>query len=187
MHSADSRFRKKIARTLLRIGALALAIALGHSAALADQLPAGWQAENFTPIGFSGLGGHPGAFKLAIKHAADGHWYLYMGHSFNEGWSILDVTDPRNPKYVKFIPFRGPDVLTAQVSLHGNIMITALNSATPRPDMGATALIWDISDPTNPKVLSKWYAGSRGSHRNSYPGGKYAYLAASVPGFRWYI
>ena len=67
-------------------------------------------------IGFSALGGHYGAFKMALNHPADGHWYLYMGHSFDQGWSILDVTDPRNPKYVKFIPFTGPKGwITAQV------------------------------------------------------------------------
>jgi hypothetical protein len=187
MLSANSGFSKMSARNILRISALALAIFVGHGAAFADKMPSGWQAENMQPIGFSGLNGHPGAFKLAIKQA-NGHWYLYMGHSFDEGWSILDVTNPRDPKYVKFIPFHGPkDVLTSQVSLHGNILITAVNSATERPDMGAAALIWDISDPTNPKQVSQWIAGPRGSHRDSYPGGKYAYLAASVPGFRWYI
>ncbi len=187
MLSADSGFSKRITRNILRVTALALAIFLGHGAALADQMPSGWQAENMQPIGFSGLDGHPGAFKLAIKQV-NGHWYLYMGHSFNEGWSILDVTNPRDPKYVKFIPFHGPkNVLTSQVSLHGNILVTAVNSATKRPDMGAAALFWDISDPTNPKQISQWVAGQRGSHRDSYPGGKYAYLAASVPGFRWYI
>ena len=187
MLSADSGFSKRITRNILRISALVLAIFVGQGAAFADQIPSGWQAENMQPIGFSGLNGHPGAFKLAIKQV-NGHWYLYMGHSFDEGWSILDVTNPRDPKYVKFIPFHGPkDVLTSQVSLHGDILITAVNSATERPDMGAAALIWDISDPTNPKQVSQWIAGPRGSHRDSYPGGKYADLAASVPGFRWYI
>jgi hypothetical protein len=157
MLSVHSGFSKMITRNILRTSALALSIFLSHGAAFADQMPSGWQTENMQPIGFSGLNGHPGAFKLAIKHVND-HWYLYMGHSFEEGWSILDVTNPRDPKYVKFIPFQG-----------------------------AAALIWDISDPTNPKQLSKWFAGPRGSHRDSYPGGKYAYLAVSVPDFRWYI
>jgi hypothetical protein len=178
---------RKISRTLLRASVVALAVFLGLGAAFADQIPPGWQAENMEPIGFSGLNGRPGAFKLAIKQA-NGHWYLYMGHSFDEGWTILDVTNPRDPKFVKFIPFKGPkNLLTSQVSLHGNILITAVNSATDRPDIGAAVLIWDISDPTNPEQISQWVGGPRGSHRDSYPGGKYAYLAASVPGFREYI
>jgi hypothetical protein len=174
--------------TLFWVGAIVLAVVIGLGTASADQIPVGWQARNMQPIGFSGLNGRPGAFKLAIKHAANGHWYLFTGHSFNEGWSILDVTNPRDPKYVKFIPYHGPKgLITSQVSLHGNILITAINSATKRPDIGPAVLIWDISDPTNPKQISEWYGGQRGSHRNSYPGGEYAYLAASVPGYRWYI
>ncbi len=47
------------------------------------------------PIGYSDLDGR-GAFKMAIKHV--GGWYLYMGHLWDRGWSIVDVTDPANPK-----------------------------------------------------------------------------------------
>ena len=89
----------------------------------ADQIPAGWEASNMKPIGYSDLGGHE-AFKMAIKHVGD-HWYLYMGHFVANGWSIVDVTDPTEPKVVKFIP--GPTPTSAgQIDLHGNLMITAL-------------------------------------------------------------
>ncbi len=47
--------------------------------------------------------------------------------------------------------------------------------------------IWDISDPINPKLLSQWKTGSDGTHRNSYPGGKYAYLSAGMPGYKGHI
>ena len=35
----------------------------------------------------------------------------------------------------------------------------------------------------DPKQLSQWKTGASGTHRNSYPGGQYAYLAAAMPGF----
>ena len=63
--------------------------------ALADPIPPGGQASNLEVVGFTGLEGRPGAFKLAIKHAKNDHWYLYAGHSFDQGWSIIDVTDPK--------------------------------------------------------------------------------------------
>src|SRR5665213_665910 len=91
--------------------------------AYADQIPSGWEASNMKPIGYSDLGGHE-AFKMAIKHVGD-HWYLYMGHFVANGWSIVDVTDPTNPKVIKFLP--GPTPTSAgQIDLHGNLMITAL-------------------------------------------------------------
>ena len=75
----------------LSVGFLTL---LAPHGALADPFPPGAQAQNVKQIGFSALGGRYGAFKIAIKHTADDKWYLYTGHSFNQGWSIVDVTDP---------------------------------------------------------------------------------------------
>jgi hypothetical protein len=61
----------------------------------ADQIPKGWEARNMKPIGYSDLNGH-GAFKLAIKRVRE-KWYLYMGHLWERGWTIVDVTDAANP------------------------------------------------------------------------------------------
>src|SRR5690348_12310401 len=90
-----------------RIGlgvALAAALALVSAPAVrADQIPAGWLASNMQPIGYSGMDGRGGAFKMAIKKV-NGRWYLYTAHLWHRGWSIVDVTDPADPKYVKFVP-----------------------------------------------------------------------------------
>src|SRR3954468_13355764 len=122
--------------------------------ALADPIPPGGQASNLEVVGFTGLEGRPGAFKLAIKHGKNDHWYLYAGHSFDQGWSIVDVTDPKNPRYVKFMPYQAESkgLLTAQVTVHDDIMVTAIDKnpllSTAHPP---TVLVWDISDPENPK------------------------------------
>ena len=78
---------------------------------------------------------------------------------------------------------------TIQMTLHDNIMVTSLEKAAPgwgsdpnKPNEEGV-LIWDISDPVNPRQLSHWKTGATGTHRNSYPGGKYAYLSAAAPGF----
>jgi hypothetical protein len=38
--------------------------------------------------------------------------------------------------------------------------------------------------PINPQEIARWGSGTAGAHRNSYPGGKYAYLSTAYPGFR---
>ena len=154
----------------------------------ADQIPVGWYASHMKPIGYSALDGRGGAFKMSIKRAGD-RWYLYVAQLWTPGWTILDVTDPANPTVANFI--KGPENTAAvQIDVHDNIMITGLQAAPPswggdpkKPHQEGV-LIWDVSDPVHPKQLSHWETGAGGTHRNGYPGGRYANLAASLPGFR---
>ena len=169
------------------VAAVVLAVAGFPTGSPADPVPSGWEANNMEPIGYSRLENRKGAFKMAIKKV-NGRWYLYMGHLWHYGWSIVDVTDPREPKFLKTVPGPG-NTWTIQMTLHDNIMITALEKsslawgADPNKPNEEGILIWDISDPVNPRQLSHWKTGATGTHRNSYPGGKYAYLSAAVPGF----
>jgi hypothetical protein len=138
-------------------------------------------------LGYSDLRGRPGAFKIAVTEK-DGRWYVYLGHLWHCGWSIVEVTDPANPRYVKFID-GPPNTWTIQVTLHGNLMLTALQRQAPSwggdPDQPFEegVLLWDISDREDPKLLSHWKTGALGTHRNIYPGGDFAYLSAVMPGF----
>ena len=173
-------------KTLARLLCATLALAAG--AAWADPVPKGWQAMNMRPVGYSDLDGRRGGFKMAIKNV-NGRWYMYMAHLWHDGFSILDVTDPRNPKVLKFV--QGPEnTWNIQVTLHDNLMITALQrkppdwGGDPQKPFAEGVLLWDISDPANPKQLSQWKTGDSGTHRNSYPGGKYAYLSAAAKGYR---
>jgi len=173
---------------------LQTALALGFVTLMApyvyaDQIPAGWEASNMTPIGYSDLGGRE-AFKMAIKHVGD-RWYLYLGHFTAHGWSIVDVTDPKNPQVVKFIP-GPPNTATGQVDLHDNIMITPLQDRAgyggdPNKQVNEGVLVWDIHDPVNPKQMSWWKTGATGTHRDGYPGGKYVNMSAGMPGYKGQI
>src|SRR6266511_5316715 len=71
-------------------GAVAIAAAGLAARSHADSIPPGWEANNMEPIGYSALDNRKGAFKMAIKKV-NGHWYLYMGHLWHYGWSIVDV------------------------------------------------------------------------------------------------
>jgi hypothetical protein len=166
-----------------------LLCAMAVPKASCEPTPPGGQAEHLKVIGFSSLGGRYGAFKTAIKHTKDDKWYLYLGHSFDQGWSIVDVSDPENPRYVKFIPFTtdNPKIITSQVTLHDDLMLTSLNTFAPQKNPLPAVLLWDIKDPENPKQVGSWQGGDIGAHRNTYPGGKYAFLSTSYPGYRGYI
>src|SRR5215470_19200819 len=153
-HREDSmRSRTKRRRgTLLAATIILTALA---APARADAIPPGWEASNMAPVGYSGVDGRKGAFKMAIKKV-NGRWYMYVSHLWHFGWSILDVTDPRDPKFVKFLP--GADnTWNIQVTLHDNLMLTALQKsvaawgADPNKPQEQGVLIWDISDPINPK------------------------------------
>ena len=182
---------QSLVRVLLVALLVLASLAFFTQRAYADEIPKGWEASNLHPIGYSDMDGRAGNIKMAIKHVND-HWYLYVAHLWHHGWTIMDVTDPTNPKVVKFIQ-GPPNGDTNQVDLHDNIMITALQNraAYMSHDMDVPrdegVIIWDISDPVNPKQLSLWKTNGTGTHRNGYPGGKYANLAAGMPGYNGQI
>jgi hypothetical protein len=175
----------------IAMGLVMMAAMLSASVVAAGPIPAGWKAYNMRPVGYTDVGGRP-AFKMAIKQH-QGRWYLFAANLWHAGFSIIDVTDVANPRFIKFVPAPDPNVWEIQVSLHGDLMITALEKPAPgwgfydarkwKPE-NEGLLLWDISDPVNPKLLSHWRTGSDGLHRNSYPGGRYAFLAGAEPGFR---
>lgn len=144
---------------------------------------------NTHAIGYSDLNGRAGAFKLDILKAGDS-WFLYMGHLWDRGWTILDVTNPKNPKVANFIT--GPDnTWTIQMVVQDGLMVTALEhfsvawGADPNRPMDEGVLIWDVrEDPVHPKLLSHWHTGGTGTHRNGYWGGRYVHLAAGMPGYQ---
>jgi hypothetical protein len=169
---------------ILIAATLALAVPV---AAWADAIPSGATANNIQAIGYSELQGRPG-FKMSIRQVG-GRWYLYMGQLWHYGWSIVDVTDPAKPEVVKFVP--GPDnTWTIQMEISGDRMITALEKIAPgwggdpKKPNDEGVLIWDISDPINPRKLGQYKTGGTGTHRNFYAGGRYMHLAAGMPGYK---
>src|SRR2546426_2364914 len=150
------------------------------------QIPPGSIASNVRVVGYSDVDGRP-PFKLSIRQA-NGRWYLYAGHLWHRGWTVLDVTDPAKPSVANFIP--GPEnTWTIQMEIGGDKMITALekigqgwggDDARPN-DEGV--LLWSLADPVRPKRLGQYKTGGTGTHRNFYSGGRYMHLAAGMPGY----
>jgi hypothetical protein len=146
----------------------------------------GTEVRNVELIGYADLDGRPG-FKLALQVVGE-RWYLYVGHLWHRGWSVLDVTNPAHPRLERFWP--GPDnTWTIQMQAADGRLMTALERMPPgwggdasRPH-AETAIVWDASDPTAPVELSRIGMGGSGSHRNFWAGGQYAYMAANPGGY----
>jgi hypothetical protein len=154
--------------------------------------PKGSHSLRVEAVGYSELDGRP-AFKLAITER-NGRWYLYTGHFWHRGWSVIDITDPRRPEVIEFL--NGPaNTFTGQVDLHGDTMITALERGLTNAPWGFDkdapfeegVILWDLSNPARPKQVGRWHTGARGTHRNTYAGGRYIHLAATAPGYDGYI
>jgi hypothetical protein len=147
-------------------------------------------AKNMELVGYHDVDDKPG-IQMAMQ-VVNHRWYLYIAHWYHQGWSIMDVTEPSGPKYIKFIPDPGgkPATFTIKVQVANGIMITQMQQRIPiffgnPPDapFDEGIYIWDVKDPENPKRLGHWKTGSAGTHRNYYDGGRYVHLSAACPGF----
>jgi hypothetical protein len=176
--------RSFLAGTLCTVGCAALAPAIPRRSEILSH--------NVEVVAYEPLDDRP-AFKLAITER-HGRWWLYTGHFWHRGWSVVEVTDPRRPRLANFL--EGPhNTFTGQVDLHGDTMITALEQGLTNANWGFDkdgpfeegVYLWDLADPERPRRVSHWRTGARGTHRNTYAGGRYMHLAAAAPGYDGYI
>lgn len=150
------------------------------------------ERKNIRRVGYHDLDQRPG-FKMGISEI-DERWYLYIGSLFHSGWTILDVTDPKNPTLENFIE-GPPNTWTLQMqAIDGRLVTNAERPADgwqpvegPRfnPEEGyeAGVGIWDAREnPTDPEQVS-FFEIEGGTHRNHYDGGDYVYAAGQPEGF----
>ena len=112
-------------------------------------------------------------------------FYLYTGSYKANGWSILEVTDPENPRYIQFL--KGPDIPeqgTPKIQVADGIMVAAMSGSRKEHFKGI--YVFDVkTDPENPKLLGKWSCetDTGGVHRFFYSGGRYVHLSCTCKGF----
>ncbi len=109
----------------------------------------------------------------------------FVGHiSPPEGTTILDVSNPINPRIVGrvMLPL---NTHSHKVRARDGIMLVN-NEAFPEfnvtPELEGGLRIFDISRPEQPREISFFPTGGRGVHRFDYDG-TYAYLSAEMEGF----
>ena len=152
---------KKCLRRGLSCAALALGVVGLSAPGRGDPIPPGWAARNMEPVGYSAMGDRLGAFKMAIRKV-NGRWYLYTGHLWHYGWSIVDVTDPKDPKLVKFIDFSPPFLSAGAQSVHTalplwdrNLLFASSEASAERCQEALNfAGLIDNADPARPRLMS---------------------------------
>jgi len=151
-------------------------------------------AKNVDLIGYHDLQGRPG-FQMAMQ-VVDGRYYLYLAHFSHHGWTVMEVTDPSRPRFIRFVeaPRELTGLSTCKIQVADGLMICSLGGQIPflngnefgDPYIEGVYLFDVKTDPENPTFLSRWDSGTTGGmgvHRFFYNGGRYAHLSSSAPGF----
>lgn len=134
-----------------------------------------------------------------VIHQQGSRWIAYIGHHGGvkinpvtgqqepNGTSVVDVTDPRNPKYLHHIP---------GVKAAGAQMVRICNgSDLPKGDRNKVYMlrslgnvaheIWDVTVPERPALLTTIVMGLRGTHKNWWECDTgVAYLVSGVKGWK---
>lgn len=141
---------------------------------------------------------HVMAFQMALHKTEDDRYYLYCGSFKGAGYTILEVTNPGNPRYVAFHECCDPNEYkkqsTPKIQVADGLMIAALGGGLPylhgcKPEdksIGGLEIYSIKEDPESPRLLSHWdtgISGGMGVHRFMYNGGRYVHLSSDCPGF----
>jgi hypothetical protein len=161
-------------------------------------------ARNIDFISRSDQGGRGDGCQIMVHRG-----YAYIGHLFSNGFTILDVRDPRKPRTVDFIP-APPQTWSLHVQTHEDLLfvVNALDmynlpiffeeseyhskSVIETLDeegysFTAGLRVYDISDPEKPREIGFMPVDGFGLHRMWYIGGRYLYASAHIRGYTDYV
>jgi hypothetical protein len=153
------------------------------------------EASNMALVGYNDLQGR-GADQPVVKKQGD-RWIAYIGSLFGapdrlntltgqiepDGTSIIDVTDPRNPKYIAHIPGEvraSGDVSPPSSYPQGQAQYVQVcgGSELPRAEQGKFYLLrsfgnvrwemYDVTDPANPKKITDIGPDLNGLHTGTW-------------------
>jgi len=83
-------------------------------------------------------------------------YYLYVQHSKDQGISIIDISNPAQPKAVGIIPWPDPAV-SSRMNLTGDLAIIVEIEVLPtRNPANDDLVLWDLSNPAVPRVVQKF-------------------------------
>jgi hypothetical protein len=141
-------------------------------------------AHNVEIIAHSNMDGRVDGVQMQYQEV-QGQAYLYVGHLWSGGVSILNVTDAYKPEVVGFVPTPNKHTWHLKVQVAEEIMMIPCEfnilaiDADPK-HLKSGVRFFDASNPTEPREISFYEAGGIGVHRSWWNGGQYAYLAAGI-------
>src|SRR5262245_31002417 len=167
-------------RSLAAAGLTTIALLWAAGPAAQQKQPA--EKSNMELVGYSELQGRS-AYQPLVHRQGD-RWIAYVGHhggstlntvsgkTESNGTSIVDVTNPKQPKYLAHIPGE-----LGQAEQGGAQMVRVCDgSALPRADRGKVYLlrsmgntgheIWDVTDPSKPARITVVVSGLRDTHKS---------------------
>jgi hypothetical protein len=109
---------------------------------------------------------------------------LFVGHMRpTSGTTIIDVADPRAPRILATIPVR-EGWHSHKVRVAGGIMVVNQEKfGKSLPDeTGGGIDIYDVANPSNPKLIREWRTIGGGVHRFDFDG-RYAYISPTAKGY----
>ena len=96
------------------------------------------------------------AVDMAMQKKVNDKYYLYVQHSKDQGISIIDISNPAQPKAVGVIPWPDPAV-SSRMNLTGDLAIIAESEVPPtRNPSNDDLVLWDLSNPAAPRVVQKF-------------------------------
>jgi hypothetical protein len=175
-----------------------------------QDLPKPDYAYNLEIIGHSDQGGRPDGVQLMVNKG-----YAITGHMFSNGFSVIDVRDPRDPKPVHYEP-AAPNTWNIHLQTAGDLMLvinaknmfaaeefqdeaeyysgqigkkvgTADNEQPKERNWRAGMSVYDIANPAKPREIAFMPVDGGGIHRLWYTGGDWAYASVLLDGFTDYI
>ncbi len=171
------------------------------TATAAAQPPAKAESRNLRLVGYSDLQART-AYQPTIQKQGE-RWIAYVGHhgdnrpnpltgaNEHNGTSIVDVTDPKRPRYLAHIP--GEEGKAEQ----GGAQMVRVCSGNdlPKGKKGSFYMlrvfgnqgheVWDVTDPSKPTLVTTVVKGLRGTHKNFWECDTgIAYLIGGAPGWR---
>lgn len=164
-------------------------------------------ARNMKLIGHSDIAGRGDGLQVMVSK---GH--AFIGHPWSQGFSIVDVRDPKNPGDVTYVP-APPNTWNIHLQTHGDLLLVinaldlfanvaqfvdekdyytksmgdSVEQAKRERAWTAGMSVYDISTPNAPRKIGQLDVNGIGFHRLWYVGGRYAYASALLDGYTDYI